>query len=155
MQLIIYTLLTSNIVFVCIIVCIQEFCYLTISDQLLSKLSEWEMMWPYLIPTLSASNSRQVDPITIFWEILLDFITFPHPAPFFRFAWCFITSFKYLHNVYEVGVESHEGGYMDESGITVIIQTDLLSALTAHSMTSITSLTYISFVFIVTIIALA
>jgi len=45
MQPIIYSVLTSSIMFVCIIVCIQEFCYLSITDQLLSTLSEWEMMW--------------------------------------------------------------------------------------------------------------
>jgi hypothetical protein len=52
MQPIIHPLLTSSIVFVWIIVCIQEFYYLSISDQQLSTLSEWEMTWPYDIPTL-------------------------------------------------------------------------------------------------------
>jgi len=46
MQWIIYAFLTSGITFVCIMICIQEFCYVSISDQLLSTLSEWEMTWP-------------------------------------------------------------------------------------------------------------
>jgi len=66
MQRIIYTVLTPIIAFVCIIVCIQEFCYLSISDRLLSMLSEWEMTWPYDIPALSAGNWRHVDHITSF-----------------------------------------------------------------------------------------
>jgi hypothetical protein len=48
--------MTSIIAFVSIIVCIQEFCYLSYFDQLLSTLSEWEMTWPYHIPALSAGN---------------------------------------------------------------------------------------------------
>ena len=52
MQPIIYSLLTSSIAYVCVIVCIQEFCYLSIFDQLLSTLSEGEMTWPYHIPAL-------------------------------------------------------------------------------------------------------
>jgi len=67
MKQIIYTLLTSDIVFVCIIVCIQEFCCLSFSDQLLSTLCEWEMTWPYHIPAHSASNSWYIHHFTGFW----------------------------------------------------------------------------------------
>ena len=56
--------MTSSIAFVSIIVCIQEFCYLSLSDQLLSTLSECGMTWPYHIPALLAGNQRHVDHFT-------------------------------------------------------------------------------------------
>jgi len=61
-----YALLTSNIAFVCIVICIQEFCYVSITDQLLSMLSEWEMTSTYHIPVLSAGNLQHVDHFTSF-----------------------------------------------------------------------------------------
>jgi len=63
------SLLTSNIAFLSIIICIQKPCGLWISDQPLSTWAEWEMMWPYHIPALSAANLWHVDHFTSFWLI--------------------------------------------------------------------------------------
>jgi hypothetical protein len=59
--------LTSSVMFVCIIVCFQEFGYFAISDPLLSMLSECEITWHYYIPALSAGNWRHVDHVNSFW----------------------------------------------------------------------------------------
>jgi len=139
--------------FVCIIVCIQECCYLPICDQLLSTQFEGEMMWLYHIPVLLASNLRYLDHFTSFWSIWLGLLTFPYPAPSHQFLRRTIRNFEYLNNVHEVCAEIYAAGAMDECGMTVVVQTDSSSALTAHSMTWMTSFTYISLIYFVTNIA--
>jgi len=141
MQRIKYTVMRSIIAFVCIIVCIQEFCYLSIFDQLLSTLSEWEMTCPYYIPALSAGNWWHVDHFTSFLQILLDFLTIPYPAPASWFPWRTTSNFKYLNHVHQVCAESYAVGYMDEYGMTAAVQIDSSCALTALPMTRMTSLT--------------
>jgi hypothetical protein len=66
MQPIIFTLLTSYIAFLCIIFCIQEFCYGSIPDQLLSTLSGWEMPSPNHSPAHLAGNLCHLDHFSIF-----------------------------------------------------------------------------------------
>jgi hypothetical protein len=134
--------MTSIIVFVSIIVCIQEFCYLTIVDQLLSTLSEWDITWPYNIPPLSAGNWWHVDHFTSFWKIKLDVLTIPYPAPSPRFPWRTTSNCKYLNHVHQVCAESYEVGYMDEYGMTAVVQMNSSCALTALPTTPMTSLTW-------------
>jgi len=136
-----YKLLTSNIAFVSIIICIQDLCYLSMSDQPLSTSSEWEMMWPHHIPALSASNLRHIEHFTSLCQIELNYLTFPHPAPPPQFPRRTISNVKYLNHVHQVCAESCAIGCMDECSMTVVIQTDSYQALTALCMTLMTSLT--------------
>jgi len=52
--------------------------------------------------------------------------------------------------VHEVSAESYAVEYMDEYGMTVLIETDSSRALTAPSMTRMTSLTEIWLVYFIT-----
>jgi hypothetical protein len=139
MQWIKYAVMTSIIAFVCIIVCIQEFCYLSIFDQPLSTLSEWAMTWPYHIPALSAGDGRHVGHFTSFWQIQLDFLTIPYPAPSPWFPWRPTTNFKYLNHVHQIWAESIAVEYRHEYGIMVVVQIDSSWALTALPMIRMTS----------------
>jgi len=141
MQRIKYKAMTSIIAFVCLIVCIQVFCHLSIFDPLLSTLTEWEMTWPYHILALSAGNWRHVDHFTSFGQIELDFLTIPHPAPSPRFPWRTTSNFKYLNHVHHVCVESYAVGYMYEYGMTAVVEINSSSAVTTLPMTHMTSLT--------------
>jgi hypothetical protein len=154
MQPIKYTVLTSIIAFVCIIDCIQEFCYLSIFDQGLSTLSEWKMTW-YHIPALSAGNWRHVAHFTIFWQISLNFLTIPYPAPSPRFPWRTTRNFKYPNHVHQICVESYVVGYINVYGMTVVVQIDSSCTLTALPMTCMTSLTSILLAYFVINIAFA
>jgi hypothetical protein len=155
MQSIKYTVLTSIIAFVCIIVCIQQFCYLSIIDPLRSTLSEWEMMWPYHIPALSAGNWWHVDHFTSFSQIWLGFLTIPYPAPALRFRWRSTSNFKFRNDVHQVSPDRYAVEYMDAYGMTVVVQIDWSCALTARSMTRMTSVTQILIAHFVTTIAVA
>jgi len=122
--------------------CIHKLCCGLISEQPLSKVFEWEMTWPNHVPVLSAGNLRHVDHFTSFLNILLDFLTCPHPAPSPWFPRHTISNFKYLHHLHQVCAESYAVGHMDECSMIVVIQTDLCWALTALSITRMTSLTW-------------
>jgi hypothetical protein len=141
MQRIKSAVMTSIMACVCIIVCIQEFCYISMFNQLLSTISEWEMTWPCHIPALSAGNWRHVDHFTSFGQIYLNFLSIPYAAPSSRFPWRTTSNFKYLNHVPQVFPDSYTVGYMDEYGVTVVVQIDSSCALTAHPLTRMGSLT--------------
>jgi len=133
-----------------IIICIQKFCGLSISDQPLSTLSEWWMMRPYHIPALLAGNFHHVDLFTSYLSILPNLFTILHPAHSPWFPWRIINKFKYLNDVHQFCGESYAVGCMDKCRMTVVIQPDSYSTLTAPSMTRMTSLTHILLVNLIT-----
>jgi hypothetical protein len=153
MQPIIHTLWISDFAFVCILICIPEFCYLSSSDQLPSTLTEWEMTWPYHAPTHLASNLRHVDRFTSYGRIYLNFLTSPYPDPSPPFPSCTISNVKYLNHVHKVCAESYIDGSMDGCSMTVVVQTDLPWALTSLSVTCMISRTSMLSVYIVNNIA--
>jgi len=138
----IQSVLTANIMYLCIIIFIQILWDLSASELLL-YLSEQQMTQAHGVSLHFTSNLWPTDLSASVWHVLRNFITFPFPALSPRISRHTTVNLHNLDHVQMVCAKCNAVGCMDWSSMTAVICLGSPCTLTAPPMTRMSSLTSI------------